>query len=144
MYSVILTIHHYLAFIALVLLAWATLNGIMGNSSEKLFEESHRKTNVFALIATHTMLLIGIVLLLVSPIAQMAFSDMGAAMKDSVIRKAVVEHPTVNIIAAVLVTVGNAKVKRATGNGKKFKTTMIFFGAALILILSRLPFEKLF
>jgi hypothetical protein len=144
MYQIFLHVHHYLAFIAIILLAWATINGILGMNSEKIFEDSHRKTNLFALIATHTMLLIGLVLLVVSPVAQMAFSDMGASMKDSVTRKAIVEHPTMNILAAILVTVGNAKSKKAVGNGKKFKFTMIFFGLALLFILSRLPFEKLF
>ena len=144
MYEIVLNLHHYIAFIALILLAYATINGIIGMSSEKAFEESHRKINSFALISTHTMLLLGIILLVVSPIAQTAFSDMGAAMKDAVLRKAIVEHPTTNIIAVALATIGNAKAKKAVGHGKKFKTTAIFFGLALLLILSRLPFEKLF
>ncbi|MFB0908589.1 MAG: hypothetical protein QMB03_09990, partial [Spirosomataceae bacterium] len=67
MYEIILNIHHYLAFVALALLAWATINGIMGVTSEKIFEESHRKTNLFALISVHTMLLLGLILLAVSP-----------------------------------------------------------------------------
>jgi hypothetical protein len=96
------------------------------------------------LISCHTMLLLGLILLAVSPIAEVAFADMGAAMKDSVLRKAVVEHPFTNIIAVVLATIGNAKSKKAIGNGRKFKVSMIFFGLALVLILSRLPFEKLF
>lgn len=144
MYEIILNIHHYLAYIALALLAWATINGIMGVTSEKIFEESHRKTNVFALISVHTMLLLGIILLVVSPGAQAAFSDMGLTMKDSVLRKMYVEHPTTNIIAAVLVTIGNARSKKAIGNGKKFKATMIFFSIGLVLILSRVPWDKLF
>ncbi|MFC3810914.1 hypothetical protein [Lacihabitans lacunae] len=144
MYSTILMLHHYIAFIAILLLAYATINGAIGASSEKVFEESHRKINVFALISCHTMLLLGLILLAVSPIAEVAFADMGAAMKDSVLRKAVVEHPFTNIIAVVLATIGNAKSKKAIGNGRKFKVSMIFFGLALVLILSRLPFEKLF
>lgn len=144
MYSTILTLHHYLAFVAIVLLAMATINGAIGTNSEKVFEDSHRKINLFALISTHTMLLLGIILLLVSPVAEMAFADMGAAMKDAATRKAIVEHPTTNIIAAVLVTIGNAKSKKAVGNGRKFKVSMIFFGLGLLLILSRLPYEKLF
>ncbi len=144
MYSIILQAHHWIAFIALALLAYATINGAIGSNSEKVFDDSHRKINLFALISTHIMLLLGIVLLIISPIAQNAFADMGAAMKDGAVRKAVVEHPTMNIIAAVLVTIGNAKSKKAIGNGRKFKVSMIFFGLALILILSRLPFEKLF
>jgi hypothetical protein len=144
MYSIILQAHHWIAFIALVSLAYATINGAIGSNSEKVFDDSHRKINLFALISTHTMLLLGIVLLIISPVAQTAFADMGAAMKDGAVRKAVVEHPTMNIIAAVLVTIGNAKSKKAVGNGRKFKVSMIFFGLALLLILSRLPFEKLF
>lgn len=144
MYSIILQAHHLIAFIALALLAYATINGAIGSNSEKVFDDSHRKINLFALISTHIMLLLGLVLLAISPVAQTAFADMGAAMKDGAVRKAVVEHPTMNIIAAVLVTIGNAKSKKAIGNGRKFKVSMIFFGLALILILSRLPFEKLF
>lgn len=144
MYEIVLNIHHYLSFVALAMLAWATINGVMGVTSEKIFEDAHRKTNLFALISVHTMLLLGILLLIISPAAQAAFSDMGATMKDSVSRKMYIEHPTTNIISAVLVTIGNAKAKKAIGNGKKFKTTLIFFGAALVLILSRLPWERLF
>jgi hypothetical protein len=44
----------------------------------------------------------------------------------------------------VLATIGNAKSKKALGNGRKFKVSFIFYGLALLLILSRLPFEKLF
>jgi uncharacterized membrane protein len=144
MYSIIQPIHSYLAFAALFLLGFATINGILGSSSQKAFEAKDANINKFALIATHTMFLLGLILLFVSPVAQSAFADMKAAMKDSDVRKAVVEHPFVNIIAVVLVTIGNARVKRAVGNGRKFKQTAIFFGIALLLILSRIPWGAWF
>lgn len=141
MYSVILTIHSYLAFVALALLAAATINGIIGSTSEKSFEANHLKINKFALIATHTMFLLGLILLFVSPNAQAAFADMKTTMSNSASRGAYIEHPTINLIAVVLVTIGNARVKRAVGNGRKFKQTAIFFGLALVLILSRIPWS---
>lgn len=144
MYPIIQPIHSYLAYLTLFLLAFATINGIMGASSQKVFDEKHAKVNKFALIATHTMFLLGIILLFVSPITQTAFADMKATMKDSTLRQYAVEHPTVNLIAVILVTIGNARVKRAIGNGKKFKQTMIFFGLALVLILSRIPWSAWF
>ena len=144
MYSIIQPIHSYLAFAALFLLGFATINGILGSSSQKAFESKDANINKFALIATHTMFLLGLILLFVSPVAQAAFADMKAAMKDSDVRKAVVEHPFVNIIAVILVTIGNARVKRAVGNGRKFKQTAIFFGIALLLILSRIPWGAWF
>lgn len=144
MYSIIQPIHSYLAFAALFLLGLATINGIMGSTSQKAFEAKDANINKFALIATHTMFLLGLILLFVSPIAQAAFTDMKAAMKDSTVRAAVVEHPFINIIAVILVTIGNARVKRAVGNGRKFKQTAIFFGIALVLILSRIPWGSWF
>ena len=141
MYSVILTIHSYLAFVALALLAAATINGIIGSTSEKSFEASHLKINKFALIATHTMFLLGLILLFISPNAQAAFANMKSTMSNSANRSAYIEHPTINLIAVVLVTIGNARVKRAVGNGRKFKQTAIFFGLALVLILSRIPWS---
>lgn len=141
MYSIIQPIHSYLAFAVLFLLAFATINGIVGSTSEKAFEAKHANINKFALIATHTMFLLGLILLFVSPITQSAFADMKATMKDSVLRQYAVEHPTINIIAVILVTIGNARVKRAVGNGRKFKQTAIFFGLALVLILSRIPWS---
>ncbi|GAB3523672.1 hypothetical protein [Emticicia fontis] len=144
MYQIIQPIHSYLAYLTLFLLAFATLNGIMGSSSQKAFEEKHLKINKFALIATHTMFLLGIILLFISPITQAAFADMKATMKDSTLRQYAVEHPTINLIAVILVTIGNARVKRAVGNGKKFKQTAIFFGLALVLILSRIPWSAWF
>jgi uncharacterized membrane protein len=138
MYSIIQPIHSYLAFAALFLLGFATINGIIGSTSETSFEEKHAKVNKFALIA---MFLLGLILLFVSPGAQASFADMKLTMKDSILRKAYIEHPTINLIAVVLVTIGNARVKRAVGNGRKFKQTAIFFGLALVLILSRVPWS---
>ncbi len=144
MYQIIQPIHSYLAYITLFLLAFATINGIMGTTSQTAFEEKHARINKFALIATHTMFLLGIILLFVSPIAQSAFADMKATMKNSTLRLYAIEHPTINLIAVILVTIGNARVKRAVGNGRKFKQTMIFFGLALFLILSRIPWSNWF
>ena len=144
MYSIIQPIHSYLAFAALFLLGFATINGIVGSSSQKAFEAKDVNINKFALIATHTMFLLGLILLFVSPIAQSAFVDMKLTMKDSTVRKIVIEHPFINIIAVILVTIGNARVKRAVGNGRKFKQTAIFFGIALLLILSRIPWGSWF
>ncbi len=140
MYDIIKTAHHWIAFIAIIFLAWATINGIIGSTSEKAFEDNHRKINLFALIFTHIQLLLGLYLMF----TMLAGADMKAIMGEAASRKSFIEHPTTNILAAILVTIGNAKSKSAIGNGRKFKQSMIFFGLGLLLILSRLPYEKLF
>ncbi len=140
MREILLNLHHYLAFAAIILLAWATINGFSGNSKEKIWDDKHRKVNLFGLIATHTMFLLGLVLMIMA----LSNADMGEIMKNSAARKSYIEHPTVGILAAILVTIGNAKSKKELSHGKKFKSTLIFYGLALVLVLSRLPFDKLF
>lgn len=144
MYSILLQSHHYISFIALLALVLATVNGVIGNSSEKIFDEKDRKINLFALISCHVMLLLGIVLLFISPNAQQVFADMKGSMKDAVLRKSIIEHPLTNVIAVILATIGNAKSKRALGHGSKYKASMMYFGLALVLILSRLPYDRIF
>ena len=144
MYSTILSLHHYISFLALILLLVAAVNGFLGTREEKIFNNTFRKINLFTLISVHTMFLLGVILLVISPVATAAFADMGAAMKDGATRKAIIEHPFTNVLAVILATIGNAKSKKAISHGSKFKASMIYFGLALILILSRLPYDRIF
>ena len=80
-------------------------------------------------------LLIGIILYFVSPLVQ-SFS---VAMKDSTLRLYALEHPLINIIAVVLITIGWSKHKKAATNKAKFKSIGIMYAIGTILILSRIP-----
>ena len=96
---------------------------------------------MYSVIATHTQLVLGLVLLFISPITQAAYANMAATMKDATLRRYAVEHPSVNILAVILVTIASARVKRISEVPKKYRTGLIFFGLALLLILSRIPWS---
>jgi hypothetical protein len=49
-----------------------------------------------------------------------------------------------NIIAIVLATINNAKNKKAIADAAKHKNALIFTIVALVLILSRIPWNLLF
>ncbi|MDH3322797.1 MAG: hypothetical protein OEM04_07390, partial [Flavobacteriaceae bacterium] len=67
-----------------------------------------------------------------------------ASMKDSVVRLFSVEHPLMMILAIVLITVGFSKHKKKTTDSAKFKTLSIFYGLALLLVLSKIPWAYWF
>ena len=69
---------------------------------------------------------------------------MGAAMKNAELRKIIVEHPLMMIIAIVLITIGWSKHKKKGSDTAKFKTIAIFYGLALIVVLSRIPWSNWF
>lgn len=144
MYNVFLTIHSYLRWVVLILGLLSIINGIKGGSTGTPFTEKDRKTGLFFMISLHTQLLIGLVLYFVlSPITQAAFADFGAAMKDPAMRLIAVEHITVNILAVILATIANAKNKKAIPDSVKHKNAWLLNGLALILIISRIPWDRL-
>ncbi|CAM3321315.1 MULTISPECIES: hypothetical protein [Aquirufa] len=144
MYAILLNVHSYLRWLVLILGILAIYRGFKGAQSGAPFTESDRKSGLFFLISVHTQLLIGLLLYFVfSPVTQAAFADFGAAMKDPAVRLIAVEHITVNILAAILVTVAYSKNKKAIADAQKHKNAWLLFGIALLLILSRIPWSRL-
>ena len=75
-----------------------------------------------------------------------AFSEqgMGEIMKNSNLRLYLVEHPLIMIISIILITVGYSKHKKKLSSTKKFRMIAIFYALALILMLSRIPWNAWF
>ena len=69
---------------------------------------------------------------------------MGEVMKNSELRKALVEHPVMIIIAITLITMGFSKHKKKETDQSKFKTIAIFYGIALLIILGMIPWSLWF
>ncbi len=63
---------------------------------------------------------------------------------SSAARLLAVEHPFINIIAIVLITIGWSKHKKVMESAKKFKLIAIFYGLGLLCLLSRIPWGQWF
>lgn len=147
MYEIFQLIHKALFFVVMTLGLAVLVRGAMGLSAKTEFTETDRKMGLFFLISNHTQLLIGLVLyLFLSPFGLNAITGLGmsAVMKNPEYRQIAVEHITTNIIAIILITVGYSKNKRAFGDVAKHKNALIFYGLGLLLLLSRIPWNKLF
>jgi hypothetical protein len=140
MYEFIQKFHSGWAYIALLLLVVAVVNAFIGLASKKEFTAKDRKIAIFGLIGTHTQLLIGLILYFVSPLG---FNSLGQ-MSDKMLRLTSLEHPLINIIAIILITIGWSKHKKLTTSESKFKTFSIFYGLGLLFILSRIPWSMWF
>jgi hypothetical protein len=132
--------HSGWAYIALLLLVVAVVSSFAGKLSKKEFTAKDRKITLFALIAIHIQLLIGLIVYFVSPLG---FASLGQ-MSDKALRLTSLEHPVINIIAIALITVGWSKHKKLTTSASKFKTFSIFYGLGLVLILSKIPWSMWF
>ena len=145
MYSIVTNVHIVLFVLVFILGLNVIIRAQRGKSSNAEFTDTDRKAGLFFMISLHTQLLIGLVLyFFLSPITTGAFADFGAAMKDPATRLLAVEHISVNIIAVVLATINNAKNKKGISDAAKHKNALLFTLAALVLILSRIPWSRLF
>src|SRR6218665_2386590 len=138
MYNFLQKFHSGWAYLALLLLLVAVVNAIIGVTSKKEFTAKDRKIALFALIGTHTQLLIGLILYFVSPLGKAAFGQ----MSNAELRLTSLEHPLINLIAIILITIGWSTHKKAADSNTKFKKITIFYAIGLLLILSRIPWNN--
>jgi hypothetical protein len=139
----LLHLHRTIAYLTLLLLFVSSLKSLHGFLNRKKYEPIDKKLALFALIAMHTQFLLGIAIYLVKPWAGM-LGQMSEVMKDSATRMWVIEHPFLMIVAAALVTVGYSKAKKADSDVIKFRAQGFLYLLGFALVLSRIPWERLF
>jgi uncharacterized membrane protein len=139
MYTGLQHLHSYLAYLVLLGIVISIILAIIGQSKDRSFTHSDRKMALLGLIPTHLQWVIGLILYFVSPLGLSNFS--GTNMGDSTARLYMLEHPLMMILGVILITVGYAKAKRQIGERKGFKSIYIFYGIALVLFLSRIPWN---
>ena len=144
MYNFIQKFHSGWAYLALLVLVVAIVNSVVALSRKKEFSANDRKMALFALIFAHIQLLIGLILYFISPkgYALIGKAGMGTVMKTAELRLMVVEHPVINILAIVLITIGWSKHKKAVLSEQKFRSIAIFYTIGLVLLLSRIPWDS--
>jgi hypothetical protein len=128
----------YLAILALILVIFWMLIGSLGGRE---FTEKDRKIGMIGFILSHTQLLIGLILYFVSPLGFSLLTS-GTAMSDSTARLTALEHPLINIIAIVLISVGYIRAKKMTVSRARFRSIYMMYAIGLVLILSRIPWAS--
>lgn len=144
MYSTFQFVHSIWAYLVLGVLVITTLNSLLGFFSKKEYGAKDMRLALFTLITMHLQLLIGLVLFFVSPNGLNAITTNGMGGLSSAARKLAVEHPTLMIIAIILVTIGYSKHKKQRLSTPKFKKLAIFYTLALIAVLAIIPWNQWF
>ena len=135
-------IHSYWAYLVVLMLAFAVVNAVMGITKKRAFTDKDVRIGLFTLIVSHLQLLIGLGWYFMSPAYKALKLDSAAVMGNSSARLLAIEHPLMMLIAIALITIGWSKHKKKTEDAIKFKTFAIFYGLALLLILSRIPWSQ--
>ena len=138
MYSIVLGIHSWLRWVALVAAVGTTLAVVRGQvHGERSVAD---RWGLFTMAALDLQMLLGLVLYLVlSPNMQPILDNFGAAMKDPGLRFWAVEHVSAMFGAVILAHVGRVLARKAKTTATKRTRLLVSFGLATVLILLGMP-----
>lgn len=144
METMILHAHRGFAYLVLLLIAVfvvALLTAMFGYSGKN--SKLLRKSTLFTMIFFHLQFLVGLAMLFIYSgfLSNISEIGVGGIMKNATLRFNYIEHPTSMLIAAVLMTIVNKKVK--TNETLNFDI-LILSAVALALFFFAFPFAKLF
>jgi hypothetical protein len=123
-------LHSGFRYVVFLMVLIAIVQALLGWFGKKAYTDGNRKLNLFAMIAVHTQILIGLALYFVSPLVVFAKET----MKDNTLRYWTVEHISMMIFAMILVTVGHSRSKKMALPEGKHRAIAIFYGLALLVI----------
>ncbi|XOD68938.1 MAG: hypothetical protein ACMUEM_07730 [Flavobacteriales bacterium AspAUS03] len=137
----LLKVHHYLAFLTLILLVsisiYAVYVRLNGSSSLQL----GKFLSTVTILSLHIQTLLGFVLMdTYNSRIQESVILMSDIMKDAELRYRLIEHPFMMALAVTLATLAHVKLKKEAFSHK----VMTLFILALIFLLIRIPFHLLF
>ncbi|MBP9690413.1 MAG: hypothetical protein KBE91_12420 [Bacteroidia bacterium] len=143
MYVSILTIHNILRWGVLLAGLYAITKAALGVINKRDFTKTDNISQAIFVGFCHAQLLIGLILYFISPrVSEALANGMGAAMKNADARFMAVEHISTMVIGIVLIQVGRTLSKKQTVALAKHKKALVFFSIGFVLILSRIPWDK--
>ena len=122
LYKVLLISHGIVRWLVLILL----IASIIVSIRRRPFTKAVNALRHWTATTAHIQLMIGIVLYVRSPFVKVDFFFR-------------VVHISMMLAAIVLLTIGSAMAKRKPTDQEKYRTMLIWFGAALLLILLAIP-----
>jgi len=129
--------HSLLRYVLLLLLLIVIVKSFTGRG-KRAFTDADKRLGTLTVLSAHFQLLIGFSLFFLAGWHNF-LGNMGEAMKNATVRFFTMEHMLGMLIAIVLITIGNAKAKRAADDHKKFSTLGWFFLIALFIIFISIP-----
>ena len=136
MYTLVLDLHSWLRWLALVAGVGATFAALTDRSRTGRSD----MWGLVLMMMLDVQLLLGLLLYLVlSPFTAEAMRDFGAAMKNPALRFFAVEHVALTLAAVALAHVGRILVRRAQAADAKRTRMLLCFGLATVLMFIAIP-----
>lgn len=142
-YTITLHAHSGLRWLVLLLAIVLIVKSLIGLFGSGNYQKLDNILSASFVGTMHLQLVIGLVLyVFLSPITTGAFDSFGEAMKNAGVRYWAVEHITVMILAIAAAQIGRTLSKKANEDVVKFRRQAIFYTLSLLLMLTRIPWDR--
>ncbi len=140
LYGIVLFLHswgRWLVVISGIVVVALAIAGLVGR---RPWGTTEARTNLVYVIAVDVTVTLGLILyFFLSPIAQAALGDFGAAMRSSELRFWGLEHMAGMIVALVLAHAASVIVRRGATDMARYRRQLIWFGLSLLVVLLSIP-----
>lgn len=139
MYQTLTFYHNSMRWLVLASLLLALYRAYKGYFTKSEFTKTDKVIRHWTATIAHIQLMIGMVLYFQSPLVQYFLANFKTTGKDFNMLFFGVIHSSLMLISIVLITIGSAVAKRKETDVAKFKTMMIWFTVALVIIFIAIP-----
>jgi hypothetical protein len=139
MYSVLLVLHSGLRWFVLAFLLYAIYRAYIGLANAKPFSKTDNLVRHVTATIAHVQLVIGVLIYVKSPLTHYLWGGFADALTNGDAVFFGLVHALLMLAAIVLITIGSAAAKRKTTDRAKYKTMLVWFCIALIVILVSIP-----
>ncbi|PWB27985.1 hypothetical protein [Flavobacterium sp. HTF] len=139
MYSTLLFLHSIVRWLVLLSLFYSLVRAYKGHFRKLPFSKTDNSVRHWTATIAHIQLMVGIVLYSQSPIIKYFWNNFAQASKDINTLFFGLIHFVLMLIAIIVITIGSAAAKRKTVDEDKFKTMLIWFSIALLIIFIAIP-----
>ncbi len=139
MYAHLLVAHSLLRWLVLACLLYAIFRAYTGYCRRRPFTKADNAVRHWTATAAHIQLMIGMVLYTQSPLVRFFWKQPGDGARYPDAGFYGLVHALLMLIAVVVLTIGSALARRRAEDRQKFRTMLVWFAVALLIIFLAIP-----
>jgi uncharacterized membrane protein YozB (DUF420 family) len=139
MYQMLLFCHSILRWFVLGSLLYSIFRAYKGYSLQLPFSKTDNSVRHWTATIAHIQLIFGILIYVQSPIVKYFWKNLSLGFQNLEIAFFGILHIFLMLVSIILITIGSALAKRKATDSDKFKTMLLWFSIALLIIFIAIP-----
>lgn len=142
MYPLLLTIHNWVRWLVVLFGLYAVVRAYVGLFGRRAWTPADKTAGTLFSVSIDVQFLVGLVLTFLSPIVAAAMANMQAAMQSEELRRILVEHIPLMLLAVVFVHIGTLGARRAGDDRGRFRRSALWFTLTALVLLVAIPWWR--